>query len=85
MGLEYLPIHEWLKFMVNVGKYSSPMEYLGDEIVGFSGLPVGYVMVSWRVNLIHIYFRGGLSKCFNNPGEDGNNIPDAPCMVYLPI
>ena len=21
MGLEYLPIHEWLKFMVNVGVY----------------------------------------------------------------
>ena len=26
---EHTYLHEWLKFMVNVGKYSSPMEHLG--------------------------------------------------------
>ena len=26
MGLEYLPIHGWLRFMVNVGKYTIPWE-----------------------------------------------------------
>ena len=25
----YIYLHEWLKFMVNVGKYSSPMDPLG--------------------------------------------------------
>ncbi len=29
MGLVYLPIHEWPKFMVNVGKYTSPMDPIG--------------------------------------------------------
>ena len=27
----YLPIHEWLIFMVNVGKYTNPMDPLGYE------------------------------------------------------
>ena len=33
MGLGYLPIHEWLIFMVNVGIYTvRPMDAMGDEL-----------------------------------------------------
>ena len=29
----YIYLHEWLIFMVNVGKYTSPIEHLGVEVV----------------------------------------------------
>ena len=29
MGLVYLHLHEWLIFMVNVSKYTSPMDPMG--------------------------------------------------------
>ena len=29
MGLVYENLHEWLKFMVNGGKYTSPMDPMG--------------------------------------------------------
>ena len=32
MGLVYLPIHGWLIDMVNVGKYTSPMDPMGMKL-----------------------------------------------------
>ena len=39
----YLPIHEWLIFMVNVGKYTSPMDGMGISICLWLGQNVGSV------------------------------------------
>ena len=40
-GPVYLPIHEWLILMVNVGKYTSPMDPLGmDPLISIDLLPI---------------------------------------------
>ena len=48
----YLPIHEWLKFMVNVGKYTSPMEHLGIDFT-----------IIWRTSFPELLGWGGLIFC----------------------
>ena len=37
-GIRNIYLHEWLRFMVNVSKYSSPMEYLGCKKGTFYGI-----------------------------------------------
>ena len=43
----YLPIHEWLMFMVDVGKYTSPMDPMG---INYSVVKVdGATPKRWRI------------------------------------
>ena len=51
----YLPIHEWLFFVVNVGKYISPMDAMG--MVGFDVLCI-YVLFGYS------FFSGALTVSF---------------------
>ena len=45
----YLPIHEWLMFMVNVGRYTSPMDgmgYIFQDVI-FELFPASDPSVTW--------------------------------------
>ena len=62
----YLPIHEWLGFMVNVGKYTSPMDPIGlhvqflDSLLADIGLLEKawmyiYIDMSWKLRTSLVY------------------------------
>ena len=54
MGRLYIYLHEWLIFMVNVGKYTSPMDPMG---VGFQ---VGFAIDEFVIQMSCIYERCGV-------------------------
>ena len=50
MGLVYIYLHEWLILVVNVGKYTSPMDCLGHVL---------YSYIFSKIYHSHVFFFGG--------------------------
>ena len=58
-------LHGWLKFMVNVGKYSSPMDAMGLENWDVMEYFLGGDMVCWLRTLICLDVQRMYRRCFS--------------------
>ena len=74
-------LHEWLKFMANAGKYTSPMEHMGNHVyiwVCQNLVTVGneqsFVYKGTSINLYYLNLGGGFKYFLFSPllGEDSH-------------